>query len=47
MEFFLLYGGLKNIIGLAYPVELFVSLDIVGEINVSTQKLLIYAHIWS
>jgi hypothetical protein len=47
VELFFLDGGQQNALVLAYPAGLFVSLEIVGEINVLTLKLLIGAPIWS
>ena len=44
MGLFFLDGGQQNALVLAYPAGLFVSLEIVGEIKVSTLKLLIYAY---
>jgi hypothetical protein len=46
-NYFFLDGGQQNALVLAYPAGLFVSLEIVGEIIVSTLNLLFYAHIWS
>jgi hypothetical protein len=47
VELFFLDRGQQNALVLAYLAGLFVSLEIVGEIIVSTLKLLNNAHIWS